>query len=67
MDRLARIHRTPRRCESVASIVTLEARLSVSHSSKATSAAISEVHKLPSWPNSLGERWSNSCKVSALS
>jgi hypothetical protein len=44
-----------------------ETRLSVIPSSKATCAAISSVHRLLSWPNSLGERWSISLKASALS
>ena len=35
-----------------------ETRLWVSPASKATSAAISKVHRLLSYPNSLGERWS---------
>src|SRR5215208_1193479 len=42
-------------------------RLSVSPSSKATSAAISKVQRLDSCPNSLGERWSISLKAKAFS
>src|SRR5215204_2992585 len=39
----------------------------VSPSSKATCAAISKVHRLVSYPNSLGDRWSISLRASALS
>src|SRR5829696_6890585 len=66
IHRLARIHLTPSRRESVARTVSPETRLSVSPSSKATSAAISKVHRLEERPNSLGERWSISLKDSAL-
>ena len=66
IHRLARIHLTERRRESVARIVSPETRSSVSPSSKATSAAISKVHRLELRPNSLGERWSISLKDSAL-
>src|SRR5215216_3461234 len=64
IHRLARIHRTERRRESVARIVSPETRSSVSSSSKATSAAISKVHRLELRPNSLGERWSISLRAS---
>jgi hypothetical protein len=47
-------------------MVSPETRPSVSPSSKATSAAISKVHRLEERPNSLGERWSISHKASAL-
>jgi hypothetical protein len=50
----------------VARTVSPETRLSVSSSSKATSAAISKVHRLEERPNSLEERWSISLKDSAL-
>lgn len=66
IQRLACIHLTPRRRESVARMVSPETRLSVSPSSKAASAAISKVQRLASYPNSLGERWSISLKSSAL-
>ena len=66
IHRLARIHLTPSRRESVARTVSPETRLSVSPSSKAASAAISKVQRLDSRPNSLGERWSISLKDSAL-
>ena len=66
IHRLARIHLTPRRRESVARTVSPETRRCVIPSSKATCAAISRVQRLLSWPNSLGERWSNSLKDSAL-
>ena len=54
----ARIQRIPRRRERVARMVSPETRLSVRPASKAASAAISRVHRLLSYPNSLGERWS---------
>jgi hypothetical protein len=63
---LALSHLSPRRRESVARMVSPETRLSVSPSSKATSAAISRVQRLESRPNSLGERCSISLKASAL-
>ncbi len=66
IHRLARIHFTERRRDKVARMVSPETRSSVSPSSKATSAAISRVHRLLSRPNSLGERWSISRKASAL-
>jgi hypothetical protein len=66
IHRLARIHLTPSRRESVARTVSPETRLSVSPSSKAASAAISKVQRLDSRPNSLGERWSIPLKDSAL-
>src|SRR5215210_343892 len=66
IHRLARIHLTPRRRAKVARMVSPETRLSVSPSSKAASAAISKVQRLVPYPNSLGERWSISLKVSAL-
>lgn len=66
IQRFARCHLTPSRRESVARMVSPETRLSVSPSSKATSAAISRVHRLVAYPNSLGERWSISLKASAL-
>ncbi len=50
----------------MARMVSPETRLSVSPSSKAASAAISKVQRLVPYPNSLGERWSISLKVSAL-
>ncbi len=50
---LARFHLTPIRA-SVARMVSPVTRLSMSPSSKLTSAAIARVHKLLSWPNSLG-------------
>jgi hypothetical protein len=55
---LARCQRTLSRRESVARIVSPETRLSVSPAPKAASAAICRVHRLVSYPNSLGERWS---------
>src|SRR5215203_5445619 len=67
IHRLARRQRTPRRRAKVARMVSPETRLGVSPSSKATSAAIESVHKLLSWPNSLGERCSSPLKASALS
>ena len=67
IHRFARIQRTPRRREKVARTVSPETRPSVSPSSKAASAAISKVHRLVWYPNSLGERWSISRKASALS
>src|ERR671910_1806952 len=66
IHRLARIHLTPRRRAKVARMVSPDTRLSVSPSSKAASAAISKVQRLVPYPNSLGERWSISLKVSAL-
>jgi hypothetical protein len=66
IHRLARIQRIPRRRERVARMVCPETRLSVSPVSKAASAAISRVHRLLSYPNSLGERWSMPRKASAL-
>src|SRR5215210_1717492 len=66
IHRLARIHLTPSRRESVARTVSPETRLWVSPSSKAASAAISKVQRLLSYPNSLGDRWSISRKASAL-
>ena len=66
IQRLARIHLTPSRRESVARMVSPETRLLVSPSRKAASAAISKVQRLVSYPNSLGERWSISLKSSAL-
>jgi hypothetical protein len=54
----ARIQCIPRRRERVARMVSPETRLSVSPASNAASAAISKVHRLLSYPNSLGERWS---------
>jgi hypothetical protein len=67
IQRLARIHLTPRRRTRVARMVSPEIGLSVSPSSKATSAAMSKVQRLLSRPNSLGERCSISRKVSAFS
>src|SRR5215218_7987285 len=67
IHRLARIHLTPRRRESVARTVSPETRLWVSPSSKAASAAISKVQRLLSYPNSLGERWSIPLRASAPS
>src|SRR5215207_3545230 len=55
---LARCQRMPRRRQSVARMVSPETLFSVRPSSKAASAAISRVHRLLSYPNSLGERWS---------
>ena len=66
IHRFARIHLTERRRDKVARMVSPETRSSVSPSSKATSAAISKVHRLVSYPNSLGERWSICRKASAL-
>lgn len=66
IQRLARIQRTPSRRESVARTVSPLTRSSVSPSSKATSAAVSKVQRLDSYPNSLGERCSISRKASAL-
>jgi hypothetical protein len=62
----ALIHLTPRRRESVARTVSPETRSLVSPYSKATSAAISRVHRLDSRPNSLGHRWSICLRASAL-
>src|SRR5215207_893758 len=67
IHRFARIHRTPRRRESVALTVSPETRFLTSPCSKAISAAISSVQRLLCLPNSLGERWSISRKPSALS
>jgi len=64
---LARIHLTERRRDKVARTVSPETRSVVSPSSKATSAAISKVHRLEERPNFLGEQWSISLKASALS
>ena len=66
IHRFARIHLTERRRDKVARMVSPETRSSVRPSSKATSAAISKVHRLVSYPNSLGERWSICRKASAL-
>jgi hypothetical protein len=52
------IQRIPRRRERVARMVSPETRLWVSPASKAASEAISKVHRLLSYPNSLGERCS---------
>jgi hypothetical protein len=54
IQRLARIHLTPRTRESVARMVSPEIGLPVSPSSKATCAAICKVQRLESVPNSLG-------------
>src|SRR5215207_2585482 len=51
---LARCQRMPRRRQSVARMVSPETLFSVRPSSKAASAAISRVHRLLSYPNSLG-------------
>jgi hypothetical protein len=67
IHRLARIHPTPSRSESVARIVSPETRLLVSPFSKETYAAICKVHRQLSNPNSLGEQWSISRKRPALS
>jgi hypothetical protein len=66
IHRLARIHLTESRRDKVARMVSPETRSSVSPSSKATSAAISKVHRLELRPNSLGERWSICLRASAL-
>src|ERR687897_63309 len=66
IHRLARIQRTPSRRESVVRIVSPETRSSVSPFSKGASAAIPRVHRLVSYPNSLGERWSMPRNFSAL-
>jgi hypothetical protein len=66
IHRLARIHLTERRRDKVARTVSPETRSVVRPSSKATSAAISKVHRLEGRPNSLGERWSISLRASAL-
>src|SRR5829696_6907092 len=66
IHRLARVHLTERRRDKVARMVSPETRSSVSPSSKATSAAISRVHRLEGRPNSLGEWWSISRRASAL-
>jgi hypothetical protein len=68
IQRLALCHLTPRSRAKVARIVspeTPETRLSTRPCSKLTRAAISGVQRLPSLPNSLGERWSISRKASA--
>jgi hypothetical protein len=67
IHRLACCHLTPRRRARVVRMVSPETRLCVSPSSKATCAAISKVHRLVSYPNSLGDRWSISLRASALS
>src|SRR5215207_5150731 len=67
IQRLARIHLTPRRRARVVRMVSPETRLRVSPSSKLACAAISKVQRLVSYPNSLGERWSISLRASALS
>jgi hypothetical protein len=67
IQRLARCQRIPSTRERVARMVSGETRLSVSPSSKATSAAIESVHRLVRRPNSLGERWSNPRRASAPS
>src|SRR5215207_7969741 len=54
IHRLARCQRMPRRRQSVARMVSPETLFSVRPSSKAASAAISRVHRLLSYPNSLG-------------
>ena len=66
IQRLARIHLTPSSRASVARIVSPETRFRVSPSSKLACAAISKVHRLVSYPNSLGDRWSISLRASAL-
>src|SRR5215217_3187214 len=66
IQRLARRQRTPRRSR-VARTVSPLTRLSVSPSSKLTSAARSSVHKLVSLPTFLGSWCSISRKVSASS
>src|SRR5215212_24948 len=58
IHRLARCQRMPRRRERVARMVSTETLFSVRPSSKAASAAISRVHRLVSYPNSLGDRCS---------
>jgi hypothetical protein len=67
IQRFARCQRTPSRRAKVARMVSPEMRLSVIPSSKVPCAAISSVHRLLSWPNSLGERWSIPRNRSALS
>src|SRR5215212_4728341 len=67
IQRLALCQRTPSRRARVARMVSPETRLWVSPSSKATCAAISNVQRLLSWANSLGERWSISRNRSAPS
>src|SRR3712207_5567766 len=67
IHRFARIHLTPRRRDKVARMVSPETCSWVSPSSKAACAAISSVHRLLSYPNSLGGRWSISLRASALS
>src|SRR5215204_5168911 len=54
IHRLARCQRMPRKRQSVARMVSPETLFSVRPSSKAASAAISRVHRLLSYPNSLG-------------
>ena len=66
IHRLALSHLTPRRRAKVTRIVSPETRLCVSPSRKATSAAIASVHRLLSYPNSLGERCRNSRNRLAL-
>src|SRR5215210_4634375 len=58
IQRLARCQRMPRRREIFTRTASPETLFSVRPSSKAASAAISRVHRLVSYPNSLGERWS---------
>src|SRR5215210_1821000 len=67
IHRLALCQRTPRRRARVVRIVSPETRFRVSPSSKLASAAIPKVHRLVSYPNSLGERWSICLRASALS
>jgi hypothetical protein len=67
IQRFARCQRTPSRRVRVARMVSPETRLWVSPSSKATSAAISSVQRLESWPNSLGQRCSSPLKLWAVS
>jgi len=59
-------HLTPRWRTKVALTVSPETHLWVGPSSKLTSAAISSVHRLESYPNSLTDRWSISRKDPAL-
>ena len=66
IQRFALCHLSPRRRESVARMVSPEARPLVIPSSKATSAAISRVQRLLWRSNSHGERCSISLKASAL-
>ena len=67
IQRFARCQRIPSRRERVARMVSPETRPPVSPSSKATSAAISKVHRLVWYPNSLGERCKSPLKASAPS